>query len=164
MNSRETLREGTGVETPQWVIKHWVDAGIFLATASVLVLPRGANSWLILPICCILYLIHHQHQPGPGFISRYELWFPGSMILYPLAVVLFLVSAEPFERRYFENPSRFLLVLPIYWAIRKSRTTPDSLVMGAIIGAAGAGVLAIYQWAALDYARPHWNNERDCIF
>lgn len=131
-----------------------MNIGLFSAMALVLALPTGAGGGFVLLVCSIVYLAVHHRRDGPRLTGRYELPFLGSMILYPLAVALnCLVLAEPIQWRYFDNPSRFLMALPIYWAIRKSRATPDALVMGAITGASIAGIHAIFQWAILDHER-----------
>ena len=131
-----------------------MSAGLFSATALTLTLPTGAGGGSVLLICSIVYLAVRRRQPGPHPAGRRELLFLGSMTLYPLAVALnCLVSVEPIQWRYFDNPSRFLLALPVYWAIRKSRAMPDALVMGAITGASIAGVLALCQWVFLGHER-----------
>ena len=131
-----------------------MNVGLFSAMALTLTLPTGAGGGLVLLICSIVYLAVRRRQPGPHLAGRRELLFLGSMALYPLVVALnCLVFVEPIQWRYFDNPSRFLLALPIYWAIRKSRAMPDALIMGAITGASIAGVLAICQWVFLGHER-----------
>ena len=131
-----------------------MNVGLFSAMALTLALPTGAGGGLVLLICSIAYLAVRRRQPGPHLAGRRELLFLGSMTLYPLAVALnCLVFVEPIQWRYFDNPSRFLLAFPIYWAIRKSRVMPDALVMGAITGASIVGVLAVYQWVFLGHER-----------
>ena len=131
-----------------------MNIGLFSAMALILALPTGGGGGLVLLICSIVYLAVRRRQPGPHLAGRYELLFSGCMILYPLVVVLnCLVLVEPILWRYFDNPSRFLMALPIYWAIRKSRITPGAMVMGAITGASIAGIYAIIQWTILDHER-----------
>lgn len=131
-----------------------MNIGLFSAMALTLALPTGAGGGLVLLICSIVYLAGSRHQHGPHLVGRYEMLFMGSMILYPLAIALnCLVFVEPILWRYFDNPSRFLMALPIYWAIRKLRIMPDALVMGSIIGASIAGIFSIYQCTILDYER-----------
>ena len=131
-----------------------MNIGLFSAMALVLALPTGAGGGFVLLVCSIVYLAGHRRRAGLRLAGRYELPFLGSMILYPLAVALnCLVLAEPIQWRYFDNPFRFLMALPIYWAIRKSRATPDAMVMGAIVGASIAGIHAMLQWAILDQER-----------
>lgn len=131
-----------------------MNIGLFSVMALTLALPTGAGGGLVLLICSIVYLAGSRHQSGPHLVGRYELLFMGSMILYPLAIALnCLVFVEPILWRYFDNPSRFLMALPIYWAIRKLRIMPDALVIGAIAGASIAGIFAIYQCMILGYER-----------
>lgn len=140
----------------EWNFKYLMNIGVFSAMALALVLPTGAGGGLILLVCSIAYLVCCRNQSDPLVLARYELCFLGSMTLYPLAVVFNnLASVEPITWRYFDNSVRFLIALPVYWAIRKSRITFDTLVMGAIIGAAGAGILAMYQWMILGDERPN---------
>ena len=128
--------------------------GMFLAMALTLALPTGAAGGLVLLVCSIVYLTRYQHQIDLHTTSRHEFLFLGSLFLYPLAVVVScLALVDPILGRHFDNPLRFLLALPIYWAIRKSGITPDALVIGAITGASIAGILAIYQGTILEYDR-----------
>ena len=131
-----------------------MNIGLFLAMALVLALPTGAVGGGVLLVCSIFCLAVHRRRAAERLDGRYELLFLGSMILYPLAVALnCLVLVEPIQWRYFDNPSRFLMALPIYWAIRKSRATPEAMIMGAIVGASIAGIHAILQWTILDHER-----------
>ena len=140
---------------PGWKREYWMNAGLFLAMVGVITLPPGAAGGLILLICSVVFLIHGRSGLTSQPLAKGEFWFLGSMALYPV-MVLFnaLIFVESVDWRYFDNSSRFLMALPVYWAIRESRATPDALVKGSIVGAAAAGLLAGYQCVVLDDPRP----------
>ena len=143
-------REGPGRNGAKWV-----DVGMFLAMASMLVSPTGALGGTAMLACSLLYLTYQHGHGDRRPLARQELWFLGSVTLYPLVAVLHrLASDDPGAWHYLDNPSRFLLALPIYWAIRNARATRDALVTGAIVGVSAAGMLSVYQWGILDYAAP----------
>ena len=128
---------------------------MFLAMTGVLILPGGAASALILLVCSIAYLIDGRPEWRLYTLTKYELWFLGSITLYPIVVAFnVFVFVDPVAWRYFDGPSRFLFALPIYLAIRMSRATPDAVVRGAIIGSACAGLLSSYQFVVLGDPRP----------
>ena len=140
----------------EWRSSYWMDAGLFSAMAFILVVPTGGASASILLACSLAFLMFRNSRHFAGMhISTRERWFVASMALYPVTVGLsFLLNARPISWNFLDNPSRFLLALFIYYAIRRSRITPVGLVTGSIAGATGAGVLAIFQWTALDIPRP----------
>ena len=148
MNPKKAPLAGIKSNILPWDARYWMHIGIFSAMALVPILPTGAGGGLIFLLCSIIYLTRRHHgQSNVRLIPKYEILFLGSMFLYPSVMVLnCLLFTDPINARYFDNPSRFLLALPIYWAIRKSQIMPTSLIMGAIIGATGCGILAIYQW------------------
>lgn len=130
--------------------------GLFSAMAFVLVLPTGAASAAVLLVCSLTFLL----LGGCGFaieggIARHERWFLASMVMYPALVVLSMaINSRTIEWNGFDTPSRFLFVPLIYWAVRKSSVGPGAMVSGSIIGAIGAGTLAIFQWSVMGYDRP----------
>ena len=183
------LQEGGFKEEPLevdsfWNRSLWVQMGVFFGVAGALTLPwGGGTSGVLLTLCCLAYLAHHLvskfskclskvrdpcHIPqdlarrpmSRVTLSSLEWWFLGVMVLYPILVtlnILFLVN--PILPRYFDRPSHFLLIPPLYFAIRHSGITSKPLVQGAIVGSLGAGLIAIYQWAALGVVRPGgWSN------
>ena len=140
----------------EWRSSYWMDAGLFSAMAFILVVPTGGASASVLLACSLAFLMFRNSRHFAGMhIGTRERWFIASMALYPVTVGLsFLLNARPISWNFLDNPSRFLLALFIYYAIRRSRITPVGLVTGSIVGATGAGVLAIFQWTALDMPRP----------
>ena len=140
----------------EWRSSYWMDAGLFSAMAFILVVPTGGASASVLLACSLAFLMFRNSGHFTGmYISTRERWFVASMALYPVTVGLsFLLNSRPISWNFLDNPSRFLLALFIYYAIRRSRVTPVGLVTGSIAGATGAGVLAIFQWTALDIPRP----------
>ena len=77
------------------------------------------------------------------------------MVSCPVVVASNIFAlVEPVRWRYFDDPSRFLMAIPIYVALRRTRSTPTAFVQGAIVGVAGAGLIAGYQFFVLDNPRP----------
>ena len=140
----------------EWHSHYWIVAGLFSVMTFILILPTGAGSASIFLACSAIYLLFHS--AGHFAVKRlamHERWFLASMTLFPLSMAFsILFHAQSVAWHYFEEPSRFLLALPIYWAIRQSGATPVGLVAGSIAGAAGAGALAIFQWTILEIPRP----------
>ena len=128
---------------------------MFLAMASVLILPTGAASGSILLACSIACLIHDRFVRKSWTLRKPELWFLGVMASYPIMVTANVFTrVEPVVWRYFDDPSRFLLAIPIYLAIRQSRVSSGAFVRGAIVGAAVAGIFSGYQYLVLGNVRP----------
>ena len=136
-------------------LQYWMDSAIFLAMACVLILPTGAASGLILLICSVVCLVHGRFVLESWTLSKREFWFLGAMASYPIAVAFNVFAyVEPIAWRYFDDPSRFLLAIPIYLAIRRSRVTTAAFVKGTIVGAAAAGLFSGYQYMVLGELRP----------
>ena len=139
-----------------WCSSYLMVVGLFSAMAFVLVVPTGGASASVLLVCSFLYLTFHRSGSFPANnLNTHERWFLASMTLYPVSVALnFLWNEQSFAWNYLDNPTRFLLALFVYYAIRKSGISPVALVTGSIVGAAGAGVLGIFQWTVLETPRP----------
>ena len=128
---------------------------MFLAMASVLLLPTGAAAGLILLCCSVACLIRSRSVSDSWLLDKRELWFLGAMVSYPILVSFnVLALVEPFTWRYFDGPSRFVLAIPTYLAIRMSRANPDAFVKGVIVGTTSAGVFSIYQFFVMGNERP----------
>ena len=81
-----------------------------------------------------------------------EMLYIGAAIVFPLLVAInILFSGEP-EWKYLDNPSRFLLVIPVFLAIRYSSVSEDYFNWGIFIAALLACVIALYQrhWLGID--------------
>ena len=132
-----------------------MDAALFAAAASVLVLPAGAAGGLVLLACSVAYLTRDWSVPRRNPLHLRELLFIGALLSYPvLAALNVFAVVEPVRWRYFDDPSRFLMAIPIYVALRMARSTPTAFVQGSIVGVAGAGLLAGYQFFVLEDPRP----------
>lgn len=144
------------LENLDWRPEYWIVAGVFAAMAFILVLPTGAASASILLTFSICFLLRNGSACSiAACLTIHERWFLASMTLYPISVLInILVHPNSAAWRHFDTPARFLLALPVYWAIRQSRVPPLSLIAGSIVGAAGAGILAIVQWSIHDVSRP----------
>ena len=132
-----------------------MDAAMFAAAASVLVLPAGATGSLVLLACSVAYLMRDRSVPRRTAFHLRDLLFIGAMVSYPVVVASNVFAlVEPVRWRYFDDPSRFLMAIPIYVALRRARSTPTAFVQGSIVGVAGAGLIAGYQFFVLENPRP----------
>jgi O-antigen ligase len=71
-------------------------------------------------------------------------------LIFSISVVL-----DGLHTREFDRPSRFLFASLVLIILLKTTIKVEYIIYGVIVGAAGTGFLAIYQYFVLDIARPH---------
>ena len=71
-------------------------------------------------------------------------------LIFSISVVL-----DGLHTREFDRPSRFLFASLVLIILLKTTIKAEYIIYGVIVGAAGTGFLAIYQYFVLDIARPH---------
>ena len=92
-------------------------------------------------LSCAYLLVNVRHYQ----FNNKELFYIAAAFAFPLLTVInisFLV--EP-EWKYLDNPSRFLLVIPIFLAIRHSSVNVDYFNWGIFFAALIVCVIALYQ-------------------
>jgi O-antigen ligase len=99
-------------------------------------------------LSCVYLLINVRNYK----FNNKEMLYIGAAIAFPLLVAInIFFSSEP-EWKHLDNPSRFLLVIPIFLAIRYSTVSVDYFNWGIFFAALLAGVIALYQrhWLGID--------------
>lgn len=118
-----------------------------------LTVKHGVNiaAAIILLTSIIVLLIHF---PVNMRLSKQEKVLFAAMICLPL-VILFDVMLRDFRWRYFDYYARFIIVIPIFFALRQAKVSINPFVVGILIGSVGVGLLAIYQLLYLDAFNVH---------
>ncbi|NOQ15629.1 MAG: hypothetical protein GQ581_01065 [Methyloprofundus sp.] len=119
----------------------------------VLTVKHGVNisAAIILLTSIIVLLIHF---PVSMRLSNKEKVLIVAMLCLPL-IILSDVMIRGFRWRYFDYYARFIVVLPIYFALRQAKVTIKPFVMGILIGAVAVGLLAVYQCYYIDESNVH---------
>ena len=116
---------------------------LFAAPASVLTVYRGLNiSAIIILVLSLLVLTQRKSVRIP--LNKKEKIFIFSLLLLPLIMVLDVIFRD-LRLRYLDYYLRFVLALPIFFALRKVKVDLTPLVIGILIGSIGTGVFALYQ-------------------
>jgi len=111
--------------------------------AWVLTIHHGASlSAKIILLLSLIILVFHY--PIHLALNKKEKIFIFSLICLPV-VVAFDVTLRGLNLRYLDYYLRFILVIPIYFALRETKVTMTPLMTGILIGSIGAGIFALYQ-------------------
>jgi len=104
---------------------------------------HGCNIAAIpLLIVSLIYLI--QSRPIKFNLNTKEKILILSLVLLPI-VIAFDVLLRDLRFRYLDYYLRFILVIPIYFALRQRKVSLKYFFVGILFGAIGSGLLAIYQ-------------------
>ena len=102
-------------------------------------------------ISSLLFLFYHTEREP---FSRLEKIMLFSWLVYPAATALDLWLRAGWIWVEFQEPSRFLLVLPIFLMARRIGFSQDMLKWGVFVGALAVAAWAYYQKTALGISRP----------
>ncbi|OQK16626.1 hypothetical protein AU255_01605 [Methyloprofundus sedimenti] len=117
---------------------------LFTMPALVLTVRHGVNiSAIVILILSIAVLIYR-------FQIKIELNTKEKILIFSLLVLPIVIALDVFLRdlnlRYLDYYLRFVLVIPIYLALRKTQTSIMPLTVGILMGSLGAGIFALYQY------------------
>ena len=98
----------------------------------------------------LLFLLNNSPQQP---LSKLEKFMLGSWLFYPAITALDLWFRVGWIWTEFQEPSRFILVLPIYFMVRRVGFSQNALKWGVWFGAVAAGVWAFYQKQYLGFHR-----------
>lgn len=104
---------------------------------SLIAIPKGGNIVILMLILSLIGLIFNREKIK---LHKWERYFIFSFIFY-FAVIAVNLWWFDGNLRDLDTPSRLLLVLPIYFFIRKSDINASWLVWGVVIGAIASGVI-----------------------
>lgn len=117
---------------------------IFLFLLLILTVPSGlAYGALPLLFFSILILIIDCFRKSV-VVDKVDFYVISLLLAFPLIVIVNM-QYHHWDWRYFDNPSRFLLVIPIYFVIKKYSLSLSFLYAGLALGAVGAGFLGFQQ-------------------
>ncbi len=124
-----------------------------LMPALVLTIRHGGNiAAITLLILSLIHLI--QHRPINFSLNTKEKILILSLALLPI-IIAFDVLLRDLRFRYLDYYLRFILVIPIYFALRQTKVNLKPFIIGILIGALGAGVFALYQAMFIDVHNVH---------
>ena len=115
---------------------------VFTFTVGVSKYGGFADYVLVTLLCSVLYLV--LKRPNISLSEKEKLFVLGSFA-FPLVIVLSMYVHGNVDWRHFDNPSRLILVLPIYLAVRASNFSIAYLHWGIVLGAIIVGISAFVQ-------------------
>jgi len=124
-----------------------------LMPALILTVPDGYN---IAGITVFLLSLAHLrlNKPTTLTFSTKEKFLLASLILLP-----FIVALDVFFRdlrlRYLDYYLRFILVIPIFLALRQTKVNLTPFIIGIMAGAIGSGIFATYQFVYINPTDVH---------
>lgn len=104
---------------------------------SLIAIPKGGNFVILILILSLIGLILNREKIK---LNKWERYFVFSFIFYFTVVVISLWWFDG-NLRDLDSPSRLLLVLPIYFFIRKTDVSANWLIWGIVLGAIVSGVI-----------------------
>ncbi|WP_138120773.1 O-antigen ligase family protein [Bathymodiolus heckerae thiotrophic gill symbiont] len=111
--------------------------------AFILTTPHGAS---ISSICIFLLslIVLIAHYPIDMALSKKEKILICSLLLLPI-VIIFDVILRDLRFHYLDYYTRFILVILVFFTLRTIKVSLAPLMIGILVGAIGAGMLALYQ-------------------
>ena len=111
--------------------------------AFILTVPHGAS---ISSICIFLLslIVLIAHYPIDMALSKKEKILICSLLLLPI-VIIFDVILRDLRFHYLDYYTRFILVILVFFTLRTIKVSLAPLMIGILVGAIGAGILALYQ-------------------
>ena len=128
-----------------------ISLSLFLCCALVLTVHRGIGFGaipLLLASCLALAVTWRRTTP----LQHEEKTFIAALCAIPLAALIAMLLNQQWKLSLLDEFSRFLLVIPIFLAIRKIGLHRDIVFCGIMIGAIGAGCFGYYQKYILGHA------------
>lgn len=111
--------------------------------AFVLTVHHGAGISAISIFLLSLFVLI-AHYPIDITLNKKERFFIISLLLLPI-VIAFDIILRDLNLRYLDNYLRFVLVIPIFFAIREINVNLMPLIIGILIGSIGAGIFSLYE-------------------
>ena len=99
-------------------------------------------------LSCAYLLVNVRHYQ----FNNKEVFYIAAAFAFPLLTVMNISFLDEPDWKYLDNPSRFLLVIPIFLAIRHSSVNVDYFNWGIFFAAFIVCVIALYQrhWLGID--------------
>ncbi|NOQ13652.1 MAG: hypothetical protein GQ583_04110 [Methyloprofundus sp.] len=131
----------------------YLSLSLLTTPALVLTIHQGVGISAVLILCLSLIVLLYRY-PIDMSLSKKEKILISSIVILPV-VIAFDVVLRDFRLRYLDFYLRFVLSLPIYFALRELRLSVIPLVIGILMGAISAGIFALYQKYYLNELHAH---------
>lgn len=125
------------------IFTKYLSLSLLTAPALVLTIHQGVSLAALLILFLSLIVLVSRY-PVDMTLSKKEKILIFSIVILPLVIVCDVVLRD-LKLRNLDVYSRFILSLPIYFALREVKLNLTPLVVGILAGAIGAGSVAIYQ-------------------
>lgn len=102
----------------------------------------------------ISLLVNTKKANKLAALSVNEKWLLATWLLYPVYAGAVIIIRGQLDEGFFQESSRFLLIMPMFLTIRRYGVSMAFLRWGVLVGAVLAGVWAYYQKIMLGIARP----------
>ena len=110
---------------------------ILALPVSLIAVPQGGNIVILILVLSFIGLILNRERLT---LSKWEKYFIFSFVFYFAVIAINLWWFDGYLHDL-DTPSRLILVLPIYFFIRKSDISANWLIWGIVIGAIVSGVI-----------------------
>ena len=125
------------------IFTKYLSLSLLTAPALVLTIHQGVSlSALLILFLSLIVLI--CRYPIDMTLSKKEKILIFSIVILPVVIALDVVLRD-LKLRHLDVYLRFILGLPIYFALREVKLNLGPLVIGILVGAISAGIFAIYQ-------------------
>lgn len=121
----------------------WVSVLAFLVPAASINYPAIFYYAALSLVLLGLFVVMVRTDPKP--LSKLEKVMIFTWLLYPVFTALDFWFRTGWIWSQFQEPSRFILVLPIFLMVRRFGLSQDALKWGVFVGAVVAGFWAMYQ-------------------
>lgn len=124
-------------------LARYLSFSLLTMPAFVLTIRHGAGiSAISIFVLSVIVLI--SHYPIDISLNKKEKLFIFSLLLLPMVIACDVIIRE-LNFRYLDYYLRFILVIPVFFALRTVKVYLNYLVIGILIGAIGTGLFALYQ-------------------
>ncbi len=126
------------------VIFSGLNITLLLFSCLLLVIDRVYGAMALLLMLLSAFALLRDRAGQIRLIADEKLLLLG-LCAYPLVVTCGMLLHRNWQSDQFDHPSRFLLILPIFFAMRRFGASRQLLYLGLMLGAVGAGSLSLYQ-------------------
>lgn len=131
---------------------NWIFNPLLLVFCSVSVAWLGSIGIIGLLLIMLSLLVLLIQRPLIN-LTKAEKLFVCSMVLFPIATLISMAVHDTDSFKYFDNTSRLLMVLPVFFAVRSLKFKEDYFFWGIVLSAILIGSIALYQSQILGISR-----------
>jgi len=121
---------------------------LLMMPALSITVPHGSSIAAILVFILSLIVLINKY-PFRWQLNKREIIFIFSLLFFPIVIACDVFFRE-LRFHYFDYYLRFILVIPTFLVLKISTINSRTLFVGIIIGAIGAGIIALYQQKILN--------------